>query len=119
MGLLSDLSSKNCWTITEWTRDATPRGMQHPHLLVRATWDAGGVRDDLGDYVAEYQHDDQAVLVIHETGESDEGQRTVGVHRQYALQPLSGGGPDDCRMGAGRPGFQAGRMTHRARHKEP
>ena len=34
------------------------------------------------------------------------------------LQPLGGGVPDSCRMGARQPNVQAGCMTHRARHKE-
>ncbi|GAA1035824.1 hypothetical protein GCM10009566_01080 [Streptomyces murinus] len=29
LGLLSDLSRKNCWTIAEWTGETSPPGMQH------------------------------------------------------------------------------------------
>ncbi|GAA3481651.1 hypothetical protein GCM10018966_061820 [Streptomyces yanii] len=67
LGLLSDLPRKNCWTIAEWAGEATPDGMQH--LLNRAKWDADAVRDDLCGYVAEHLHDDQAVLVVDETGD--------------------------------------------------
>ncbi|MFF4291368.1 IS701 family transposase [Streptomyces sp. NPDC001633] len=81
LGLLSDLPRKNCWTIAEWAGDATPDGMQH--LLNRAKWDADAVRDDLRDYVAEHLHDDQAVLVVDETGDVKKGSHTVGVQRQY------------------------------------
>src|SRR5450631_1216524 len=49
LGLLAELPRKNCWTIAEHAGDATPDGMQH--LLARARWDAGGVRDDLRGYV--------------------------------------------------------------------
>jgi hypothetical protein len=35
LGLLSDLPRKNCWSIAEWARQASPHGMQH--LLGRAT----------------------------------------------------------------------------------
>lgn len=81
LGLLSDLPRKNCWTIAEWAGDATPDGMQH--LLNRAKWDADAVRDDLRDYVVEHLHDDQAVLVVDETGDVKKGSHTVGVQRQY------------------------------------
>ena len=66
-GLLADLPRKNCWTIAEWAGEATPDGMQH--LLGRAKWDADRVRDDVCDYVVDHLHDDQAVLVVDETGD--------------------------------------------------
>ncbi|MFJ2194022.1 IS701 family transposase [Kitasatospora sp. NPDC087861] len=81
LGLLADLPRKNCWTIAEHAGDPTPDGMQH--LLSRAKWDADAVRDDLRDYVAEHLHDDEAVLVVDETGDVKKGTRTVGVQRQY------------------------------------
>ncbi|WP_225102076.1 IS701 family transposase [Streptomyces sp. CoH27] len=81
LGLLADLPRKNCWTIAEHTGDATPDGLQH--LLGRAKWDAGLVRDDLRAFVLEHLADDQAVLVMDETRELKKGTRTVGVQRQY------------------------------------
>lgn len=81
LGLLSDLPRKNCWTIAEWTGDRTPDGMRY--LLGRAKWDADAVRDDARGYVVEHLHDDQAVLVIDETGDVKKGTGTVGVQRQY------------------------------------
>ncbi|EFL27690.1 LOW QUALITY PROTEIN: putative transposase, partial [Streptomyces himastatinicus ATCC 53653] len=81
LGLLSDLPRKNCWTIAEWAGERTPDGMQH--LLGRAKWDADQVRDDLRDHVVEHLHDDQAVLVVDETGDVKKGTGTVGVQRQY------------------------------------
>jgi DDE superfamily endonuclease len=81
LGLLSDLPRKNCWTIAEWAGEATPDGMQH--LLGRAKWDADQVRDDVREYVVEHLRDDQAVLVVDETGDVKKGTRTVGVQRQY------------------------------------
>ncbi|MFB7136868.1 IS701 family transposase [Streptomyces sp. NPDC056237] len=77
LGLLSDLPRKNCWTIAEWAGETTPDGMQH--LLGRAKWDA----DDVCGYVVEHLHDDQAVLVVDETGDVKKGTHTVGVQRQY------------------------------------
>jgi hypothetical protein len=71
LGLLSDLPRKNCWTIAEWAGDSTPDGMQH--LLSRAKWDADQVRDDVRGYVVEHLRDDQAVLVVDETGDVKKG----------------------------------------------
>ncbi|MFI1606997.1 IS701 family transposase [Streptomyces griseofuscus] len=81
LGLLSDLPRKNCWTLAEHAGDATPDGMQH--LLHRAKWDADAVRDDVRAYVVEHLADDQAVLVVDETGDLKKGTATVGVQRQY------------------------------------
>ena len=81
LGLLAELPRKNCWTIAEWAGDRTPDGMQH--LLGRAKWDADQVRDDVSDYVVEHLHDDEAVLVVDETGDVRKGTSTVGVQRQH------------------------------------
>lgn len=80
-GLLSDLPRKNCWSIAEWAGEASPEGMQH--LLGRAQWDADRVRDDVREYVLEHLHDEDAVLVVDETGDVKKGTHTVGVQRQY------------------------------------
>lgn len=81
LGLLSDLPRKNYRTIAEWAGDRTPDGMQH--LLGRAKWDADQVRDDVRAYVVEHLHDDEAVLVVDETGDVKKGTDTVGAQRQY------------------------------------
>jgi len=81
LGLMSDLPGKNCWTIAEHAGHATPGGLQH--LLARAVWDADGVRDDLRGYVTGYLGDQDAVLVVDETGDLKKGTRTVAVQRQY------------------------------------
>jgi SRSO17 transposase len=38
------------------------------HLLGRAKWDADAVRDDVREYVLEHLRDEDAVLVVDETG---------------------------------------------------
>ena len=81
LGLLAGLPRKNCWTIAEHAGDATPGGMQH--LLSRASWDVGGVRDDVRGYVVERLGDPDAVLVVDETGDVKKGTATAGVQRQY------------------------------------
>ncbi|ALO13392.1 Transposase [Streptomyces venezuelae] len=75
LGLLSDLPRKNCWTIAEWAGESPPDGMQN--LLGRAKWDAGQVPDDVRAYVVEHLRDDQAVLVVDETGDVKKGARLV------------------------------------------
>ncbi|WP_242436007.1 IS701 family transposase [Streptomyces sp. Root369] len=80
--MLSDLPRKNCWSIAEWAGEASSDGMQH--LLGRATWDADRVRDDVREYVLEHLGDEDAVLVVDETGDVENGTHTVGVQRQYA-----------------------------------
>lgn len=57
-------------------RGSDPAGMQH--LLRRASWDADAVRDDVRDNVVEQMPDDQAVLVVDETGDPEKGAHTVG-----------------------------------------
>ncbi|WP_370666769.1 IS701 family transposase [Streptomyces sp. IBSBF 2507] len=81
LGLLSDLPRKNCWTLAEHAGNKTPDGLQH--LLSRARRDADAVRDDLRDYVIEHLQDDEAVLVVDETGDLKKGTATVGGQRQY------------------------------------
>lgn len=81
LGLLSDLPRKNCWSIAEWAGETSPDGMQH--LLGRARWDADDVRDDVREYVLDHLHDEDAVLVVDETGDVKKGTHTVGVQRQY------------------------------------
>jgi SRSO17 transposase len=81
LGLLADLPRKNCWSIAEHAGDPAPGGMQH--LLGRACWDADGVRDDLRDYLTGHLGDENAVLVVDETGDVKKGIATAGVPRQY------------------------------------
>jgi SRSO17 transposase len=71
LGLLSDLPRKNCWSIAEWAGETSPDGMQH--LLGRARWDADRVRDDVREYLLEHPHDEDAVLVVPETGDVKKG----------------------------------------------
>src|SRR3954464_568658 len=81
LALLADLPRKNCWTIAEHAGEADPHGMQY--LLARASWDTDGVRDDLREYVTGQLGDNDAVLVVDETGDLKKGTDTVGVQRQY------------------------------------
>jgi SRSO17 transposase len=82
LGLVSDLGRKNCWTLAERSGHTSPDRLQH--LLSRAKWDTGGVRDDLRDYVVDAFGDPGAILVVDETGDVKKGTHTVGVQRQYS-----------------------------------
>jgi SRSO17 transposase len=75
--LLTDLPRRNCRTIAEHAGD----GMQH--LLSRAVWDAGEVRDDVRDVAVEHLGDTDAMLIADETGDVKKGVGSVGVRRQY------------------------------------
>jgi len=81
LGLVSGLERKNGWTLAELAGDATPDGMQR--LLNAACWDADGVRDGLGRYVAAQLGDPAAVLVADDTGFEKSGLCSAGVQRQY------------------------------------
>jgi SRSO17 transposase len=81
-GLVAPLPRKNCWTIAEHAGDSGPDGMQDP--LSRVKWDAGAVRDDVREFVADRLGDADAVLVIDETGDLKKGTGTIGVQRQYS-----------------------------------
>jgi SRSO17 transposase len=81
LGLLADLSRKNCWTIAEHAGTTSPDGLQH--LLRTARWDAEAVRNDVRDIVVDHLGHPEAVLVPDETGDLKKGTTTAGVQRQY------------------------------------
>jgi SRSO17 transposase len=93
-GLLSPVERKNSWQVAEEVGDATPYGVQH--LLGRARWDAGEVRDDLRAYVVEHLGDKGAVLIVDETGFVKKGEHSVGVQRQYSG---TAGRIENCQIG--------------------
>ena len=81
-GLLSPVERKNGWQLAEAAGDRTPDGVQE--FLSRTRWDADAVRDDLQAYVVEQFGDEDAVLVLDETGFLKKGKKSVGVARQYS-----------------------------------
>lgn len=93
-GLLRPLKRKNGWQLAEQAGDPTPYALQH--LLGRACWNANQVRDDLSNYVIEYLGQEQAVLVIDETGFLKKGDQSVGVQRQYSG---TAGRIENCQVG--------------------
>jgi SRSO17 transposase len=93
-GLLSAAERKNSWQLAEVAGNTTPYGIQH--LLGRANWDADEVRDDLRGYVLEHLGDEDAVLVVDETGFIKKGDKSVGVKRQYTG---TAGKTENCQVG--------------------
>src|SRR5256885_2674755 len=65
-------------------------------ILGRRDWDADALRDIVRDYVIESLADDEAVLVIDETGFLKQGKASCGVARQYTG---SAGKVTNCQTG--------------------
>ena len=80
-GLLGDEHRKTGWMRAEAAGDPGPWRQQA--ILGRRDWDADGLRDIVRDYVIEHLADDDAVLVIDETGFLKQGKASCGVARQY------------------------------------
>ena len=93
-GLLAPLERKYGWHLAEAAGDPTPDGMQA--FLARVHWDADALRDDLRAYVVEHLGDDDAVLVLDETGFLKKGTKSAGVHRQYSG---TAGRIENCQIG--------------------
>ena len=62
--------------------DLSPANVQH--FIGRATWDADAVGDDLRVYVVEELGEPDGVLIVDETGFLKNGDKSVGVQRQYS-----------------------------------
>jgi len=65
-------------------------------ILGRRDWEADDLRDIVRDYVIEHLTDDDAVLVIDETGFLKQGKASCGVARQYTG---SAGKVTNCQVG--------------------
>jgi SRSO17 transposase len=81
-GLLAPIERKNGWQLAEELGEHGPRGVQR--LLGEAEWDEDAVRDDLRTYVTEYLGEEDAILVLDETGFIKKGKKSAGVARQYS-----------------------------------
>jgi SRSO17 transposase len=93
-GLLSPAERKNGWQLAEVVGDSTPYGVQQ--FLYRAVWDAEAMRDKLRDYVIEHLGEEEAVLIVDETGFLKKGTHSAGVKRQYSG---TAGRIENCQMG--------------------
>lgn len=88
------MGRKNRWQLAEHAGNRTPAGLQH--LLSRACWDPGEIRDDLQEYVAEKLGDPAGVLIIDDTGFIKKGTVSAGVQRQYSG---TAGRAENCQIG--------------------
>ena len=93
-GLLGDEQRKTGWMRAEAAGDPGPWRQQA--ILGRRDWDADALRDIVRDYVMEHLADDDAVLVIDETGFLKQGKASCGVARQYTG---SAGKITNCQIG--------------------
>ena len=93
-GLLGDEQRKTGWMRAEAAGDPGPWRQQA--ILGRRDWDADALRDIVRDYVIEHLADDDAVLVIDETGFLKQGRASCGVARQYTG---SAGKITNCQIG--------------------
>src|SRR6266849_5781777 len=93
-GLLGDEQRKTGWMRAEAAGDPGPWRQQA--ILGRMDWDADALRDSVRDYVIEHLADDDAVLVIDETGFLKQGKASCGVARQYTG---SAGKITNCQIG--------------------
>jgi SRSO17 transposase len=93
-GLLGDERRKTGWMRAEAAGDPGPWRQQA--LLGRDRWEADALRDIVRDYIVEYLADDNAVLVIDETGFLKQGKASCGVARQYTG---SAGKITNCQIG--------------------
>src|SRR3954462_2884834 len=93
-GLLGDERRKTGWRRAEAAGDPGPWRQQA--VLGRDRWDADALRDLVRDYVTEHLADDNAVLVVDETGFLKQGKASCGVARQYTG---SAGKITNCQIG--------------------
>jgi SRSO17 transposase len=93
-GLLGEERRKTGWMRAEAAGDPGPWRQQA--ILGRGQWDADALRDVVRDYVFETLADDDAVLVVDETGFLKQGKASCGVARQYTG---SAGKITNCQIG--------------------
>ncbi len=93
-GLLGDERRKTGWMRAEAAGDQGPWRQQA--ILGRGRWEANSLCDIVRDYVVEIFADNDAVLVIDETGFLKQGKASCGVGRQYTG---SAGKITNCQIG--------------------
>jgi SRSO17 transposase len=93
-GLLGSERRKTGWMRAEAAGDPGPWRQQA--ILGRGRWDADALRDAVRDYAVETLSEENAVLVIDETGFLKQGKASCGVSRQYTG---SAGKITNCQIG--------------------
>ena len=80
--MLMDVQRVSCWTLAEALGHSGPHRLQH--FLSRAVWHHDAARDRLACWAVAELADDQAVLVVDETGDEKSSTDAVGASRQYS-----------------------------------
>jgi SRSO17 transposase len=93
-GLLGQERRKTGWMRAEAAGDPGPWRQQA--ILGRGRWNADALRDVVRDYALEHLAQDDAVLVVDETGFLKQGKASCGVARQYTG---SAGKITNCQIG--------------------
>jgi len=93
-GLLGNERRKTGWMRAEAAGDPGPWRQQA--ILGRGWWDADALRDIVREYALETLADQDAVLVLDETGFLKQGKASCGVARQYTG---SAGKITNCQIG--------------------
>jgi SRSO17 transposase len=93
-GLLGEERRKTGWMRAEAAGDPGPWRQQA--ILGRGRWDAEALPDIVHEYVVERLADEEAVLVVDESGFLKQGKASCGVSRQYTG---SAGKITNCRIG--------------------
>ena len=93
-GLLEQERRKTGWMRAEAAGDPGPWRQQA--ILGRGRWDADALRDLVREYALEHLAEDDAVLVVDETGFLKQGKASCGVARQYTG---SAGKITNCQIG--------------------
>src|SRR3569833_1954032 len=92
--MLSCVERNNGCQLAELLCHSAPHRVQH--LLDRAVWDDARVRCDLRTYVLEHFADENAELVMDESGFLKKGDHSCGVKRQYCG---TAGRIENCQVG--------------------
>jgi hypothetical protein len=80
--MLMELDTRNCWTLAEALGHAGPHRLQH--FLSRAVVDHDLAHDRIAAWTAGELADQDAVLIVDETGDAQSSTDCVGAARQYS-----------------------------------
>jgi SRSO17 transposase len=80
--MLMELERRNCWSLAEALGHGGPHRLQH--FLSRGAWDHDLARDRIAAWAASELTDQEAVLVVDETGDAKSSTDCVGAAHQYS-----------------------------------
>lgn len=78
--MLTGLETRNCWKLAEALGHTSPYRLQH--FLSRGVWDHDAVRDRTATWAVGELAEDDAVLIVDETGDKKSSTDAVGAARQ-------------------------------------